>query len=211
MTLLRFYSSPASACDIQPCFDGRDVLLCFEKQMSTPAAQTSLLEMLALRKTLVCARRAVCGEGPKAGGAGAEGAAEVLAGDQQPKGGALPGRAGGDPGDDAGALALLISVVVWLGMCQFLPAGRVLLGGGVGAGLRHSYFLRRDSDAMHVRVFIPGAEWQQVCSCPAPDGGQGGACALLQAGAESGTAAAARRRRSSRRCWCRCSSRLRAA
>jgi len=47
--------------------------------------------------------RAVCGEGPEAGGAGAEGAAEVLAGDQQPEGGALPGRAGGDPGDDAGA------------------------------------------------------------------------------------------------------------
>jgi len=52
---------------------------------------------------VLCTGRAVCGEGPEAGGAGAEVAAEVLARDQQPEGGAFPGRAGGDPGDDAGA------------------------------------------------------------------------------------------------------------
>lgn len=89
-------------------FDTRLCSFALKKQMSTPAAQTSLLLVSALCNTFLCARRAVCGEGPKAGGAGAEGAAEVLASDQQPEGGAVPGRAGGDPGDDAGALALQI-------------------------------------------------------------------------------------------------------
>jgi len=91
----------AAARAAQP---GREVLGAGRASTERPSLLRRLTGSPRARpERVLCTGRAVCGERPEAGGAGAEVAAEVLARDQQPEGGALPGRAGGDSGDDAGA------------------------------------------------------------------------------------------------------------
>jgi hypothetical protein len=55
---------------------------------------------------VVVLHHAVRGEGPEAGGRGNKGPAQVLAHHEQPEGGAVPERAGGDPGAHAGSRVL---------------------------------------------------------------------------------------------------------